>query len=308
MSDEPKGGIVSTGVPIWRSAIEGKFAARAFMNRSMRDDPELFWLRADIQALDLAETYAWSTESTIATTLASRSLPTDAALERYNCADESDVQFFGCKWISFEGPLPNVLRPEESRDSGLNGQGAFLVRELYSKGAPKRLVVVRFSSGRAICRWSVDIGVSIADFRSAFERFNPQDNDAEALGHATLAEAMAVYRWLIAAEAWTNQRILVDSHRPIERHLRKQIARANPSASVDTSVRVVELRRAARQAESSIGSRSVEWSRRWIVSGHWRNQPYPSKGDKKLLFISPYVKGPSDKPLVESDRVFVVRR
>jgi len=46
-------------------------------------------------------------------------------------------------------------------------------------------------------------------------------------------------------------------------------------------------------------SSTVEWTKRWMVRGHWRLQPYGPVGQKthKPIWIDPYVKGPEDKPL-----------
>jgi hypothetical protein len=47
----------------------------------------------------------------------------------------------------------------------------------------------------------------------------------------------------------------------------------------------------------------VEWSHRWLVSGHWRNQWLPSRSCHRLQWISGYVKGPDNKPLIVKDKV-----
>lgn len=64
-------------------------------------------------------------------------------------------------------------------------------------------------------------------------------------------------------------------------------------------VTVLKLRR-ARPPTKYEGERDVEWSHRWMVSGHWRNQPYKVNGqtEYKQIWIESYVKGPEDKPLV----------
>jgi hypothetical protein len=49
-----------------------------------------------------------------------------------------------------------------------------------------------------------------------------------------------------------------------------------------------------------------DWSHRWIVSGHWCNHWWPKQQVHKPRWISPYVKGPEDKPLVVKERRFVV--
>jgi hypothetical protein len=52
----------------------------------------------------------------------------------------------------------------------------------------------------------------------------------------------------------------------------------------------------------------VEWTHRWITSGHWRWQPY-GDGTVRQIWIAPYVKGPADKPLlVRGARVFTLAR
>lgn len=50
------------------------------------------------------------------------------------------------------------------------------------------------------------------------------------------------------------------------------------------------------------------YSHRFIVSGHWREQPYgPNRSKRRRVWIAPYVKGPKDKPLVLKDVVKVWR-
>lgn len=59
---------------------------------------------------------------------------------------------------------------------------------------------------------------------------------------------------------------------------------------------VVRLRR-PRSAPSD-EERDVNWAHRWIVSGHWRNQWFPSLKTHRQVWIGSYVKGPEDKPLL----------
>lgn len=48
---------------------------------------------------------------------------------------------------------------------------------------------------------------------------------------------------------------------------------------------------------------------RWIVRGHWRQQPYPSLGEgvTKPIWIAAYVKGPEGAPLLTSPKVIAAR-
>lgn len=51
-----------------------------------------------------------------------------------------------------------------------------------------------------------------------------------------------------------------------------------------------------------------EYSHRWVVRPHWRNQWYPSEGIHRPVFIEEYIKGPDDKPLLIRPLVFSVER
>jgi hypothetical protein len=86
--------------------------------------------------------------------------------------------------------------------------------------------------------------------------------------------------------------VRTEGHAP--RDTRKRLARADFPAK---RITIVTLRRP--EAERDHGAHSdVHWTRRWIVDGHWRQQWYPSLGMHRQIWISPYVKGPTDLPLV----------
>lgn len=87
---------------------------------------------------------------------------------------------------------------------------------------------------------------------------------------------------------------------PAERHEQKRWLRRGFSPQ---EITVVRLRRIDRTQRTGDGESSVDWSHRWIVTGHWRQQYYPSEGGNKPIWISPYVKGPDDRPIVVKDRV-----
>jgi hypothetical protein len=64
--------------------------------------------------------------------------------------------------------------------------------------------------------------------------------------------------------------------------------------------------RLPRRRSHSTGEATVAWSKQWWVSGHWRNQWYPSLQAHRQKWISGYVKGPDDKPFVgHEERAFV---
>lgn len=92
------------------------------------------------------------------------------------------------------------------------------------------------------------------------------------------------------------------------RQVRRQLARHGKKPE---DVRVVSLRRTAHGTlhEGPGEHRDVEWSCQWIVSGHWREQWYPSAGQHRPVFVAPYIKGPEDKPLKSpGEKIYAVVR
>ena len=72
----------------------------------------------------------------------------------------------------------------------------------------------------------------------------------------------------------------------------------------ERNVVVVRLRRPTTPTGDG-DAHSVEWSHRWLVEGHWRNQWFPSLGIHRQIRINGYVKGPADLPLqVRKTRIF----
>lgn len=99
-------------------------------------------------------------------------------------------------------------------------------------------------------------------------------------------------RWLFAAWAFLDQRLTVLAPGHVDRGARRRAA----AAAVDPLVHVVTFRRTERRASEPAGV-VVDWRCRWFVSGHWRNQYLPSTGRHQPTWISPYIKGPDDRPL-----------
>ena len=74
-------------------------------------------------------------------------------------------------------------------------------------------------------------------------------------------------------------------------------------------VTIIELRRPVRLPHDTPGRTSDrQFSRRWWVGGHWRQQACgPNHSERRPKWIAPYIKGPQDKPLT-TERVNVWRR
>jgi hypothetical protein len=77
---------------------------------------------------------------------------------------------------------------------------------------------------------------------------------------------------------------------------------------INPAVVVINIRRKHKKSSSNASdSPSFEYNVRWLVGGHWRWQPYKDaltrEWKKKRIWISPYVKGPEDKPFVATKKV-----
>jgi len=69
----------------------------------------------------------------------------------------------------------------------------------------------------------------------------------------------------------------------------------------EQTVVVVRLRREDSEPHD-LPTQSANYSHRFIVNGHWRNQWYPSISDHRQIWISPFVKGDPGLPLIVKPR------
>jgi hypothetical protein len=113
---------------------------------------------------------------------------------------------------------------------------------------------------------------------------------------------------ILAALAFLAAEVIDVEASRIPRPERRAIKKANQPEPAPVSV--VRLRRASQTTEPQTSdSAGSKYSTRWLVSGHLRNQWYPSLGRHKLIYIPPHIKGPEGAPLNESrPTVRVVRR
>jgi hypothetical protein len=114
------------------------------------------------------------------------------------------------------------------------------------------------------------------------------------------------------AAAWhlMEQPRLVDRSRlEPDRKERRSLARAG-DASPD--VTLVDLRRqyVPQDRDGGEGEQGGRrYRHRWVVSGHWRDQPYgPERALRRKTWIPAYVKGPDGAPMLTSEKVNVWKR
>ena len=89
-----------------------------------------------------------------------------------------------------------------------------------------------------------------------------------------------------------------------------QIKRAK-NRKLSTTVTVVDIfHKYVSSGPTTPGDSNREYSRRWLVTGHWRWQncknPETGKTEKRRVWVHTYIKGPADKPFVATDRVIAL--
>lgn len=76
-------------------------------------------------------------------------------------------------------------------------------------------------------------------------------------------------------------------------------------AAREAMVTVVSLRRLVRKQLGEVRHAERTLQHRFIVRGHWRDQPYgPGRTEHRPVYIAPYVKGPADAPFMEREKVY----
>jgi hypothetical protein len=286
------------------TALEMQFAALTEANRGLgridRNEAQRGDYRTPIQrlirALKHAEPYAWSGDTSSAVSFAAKTIPSDS---RY---DASVVQGTA-QWWWFDQPPHEGMQALlwHVEEEGLWGH-VFGVDKLDGRPTPLFLADL-------LWRHDESIGDMVARESQLERRVAGVGADGAITETVVHSEGMRdPCAFYVAARAWLRQRIVTWTSGHIERHRRKQLAREH-DVPVASEVKVIQLRRAEtppRLPTTSEGE-PVDWSCRWIVNGHWRNQPY--KDERKLIYILPFVKGPADKPLrVPTHTVYQVSR
>jgi hypothetical protein len=241
------------------------------------------------EKLRAASVFAWEPDIAEAVFVASRSIPDDAQ--------------FDMAW------LPNPVW-WFFRDWGLpvgdRGSSVAIDDPIRKAYDTKKIC--------AVCIFTSPGYVMMSDFRLTSDGFAPilasmygcqSDATINDLSSADSDNrAASVGRFVMAGLAWLSQRVAVAEPQQLERHKRKRLLREH---GVIPEVKIVRLRRSDSSGNQPSATHA-EWSCRWVVNGHWRNQPYKDN-QRKLIYILPYVKGPDDKPLkAPSTTVFSVSR
>jgi hypothetical protein len=86
-------------------------------------------------------------------------------------------------------------------------------------------------------------------------------------------------------------------------------ARKDAKRGRSANVTVISLHAPKHVATGDADESGRVYTHRWMVRGHWRNQPHgPNRSRRSVRWIPSYIKGPADKPLKETERVWAWRR
>lgn len=86
-------------------------------------------------------------------------------------------------------------------------------------------------------------------------------------------------------------------------------ARKDAKKGRSGNVTVIDLHAPQHVATGDADESGRVYTHRWMVRGHWRNQPHgPNRSKRSIRWIPSYIKGPAGKPLRETERVWAWRR
>lgn len=175
---------------------------------------------------------------------------------------------------AFSWQADNIQRAEQVMDG--------LSITCYEDGTPFPYPLELLNWGFGI-NWGSDW--QAPDVRS-FESFPIEKDVSE-------KRSLAIRQYILAFFSFLKQPLVAISHERANRAARRRYEQFHQQEP--PLINVITLR--TRQYRKGDETREIEWECRWIVRGHWRQQWYPSIAGHRALWITPYIKGPEDKPL-----------
>lgn len=155
-------------------------------------------------------------------------------------------------------------------------------------------------------------GDKLIDRIHSFEGLAKEGPEPGGAYHGTRKDDMMhEIRWIYTAFHLMSQKLATTVERDTDRASKRREQREKDPLDVPEFIKVITLRRMeeARKHAIESGTKEIDWQWQWTVTGHWRNQWYPSESTHKQVWIEAYVKGPEDKPLKpEGTKIYVARR
>jgi hypothetical protein len=303
-------------VPVWQRALEvqlgGLRLLRNISNVLPEDDDTSDSFRYDLHAMRKAEAFGWTENASRAVWAASAKVPGDASLNASNLPTQA-------AWWYFEEPLqvPTTLESRSVRGmllAWVKSAGRFgLACSVWCDPAPEDDLIreaIIVPSQTLFFPEDLDMNHALEYIRDSYLReYGPRgpQHGKQLLGvdRYMLASEQFI-RFILAACTWMGT-VLPDTRIQVHRHLRKEAER-QLGPQDPRGVKVIQLRKMEHHGEHAAGD-GREYSHRWMVDGHFRQQACGTgRADRKLIWIDPYIKGPDDKPFVDKQRAWVVNR
>jgi hypothetical protein len=312
-------------------ALEAQLAAISLCQQLVASEhPQVRRLRTnfehDVDCLTGADPFVWATDPIDACTQASGSIPADTLISPWNLG--------AAAWWFFETPLPIITNQTKAPIQALNlswvretsheKRSGFRVAVWCPSEANSPTLDTEQYAGRLYPYipsqvWWWMAGETMAEMLSRCEQEHQSQysrqgrfGNAETVGIDVFMDATTrISRFVLAAMAWLEQKVVVQTEAPVHRQRRKEFTRL--AKREYPGLRIVHLRKAAQpNSDDTVAERMAkrEFHVQWVVGGHWRNQACgPKMGDRRLTYINPYIKGPDDKPLKpQAQKVFAVDR
>ncbi len=223
----------------------------------------------------LATPYLWS-DRIVKLVLASPDLPAHII--------SPTILPFPYMYWSFETAYPIALGPD--------GGGEVNWMLVYRHQADQFLVAfdltIRGSGHRTICGVPFQAGRFPDDYPDLYQN--------------------AVVVWILKMLAFLASPYIETTPELAPRPLRRRLIKAADPLEAAQMVSVIRLRKRADHVQATQEGETSEhtWHHQWWVTGHFRAQWYASEKAHRVVWIAPYLKGPSDKPVL--DKVYAVQR
>jgi hypothetical protein len=149
-------------------------------------------------------------------------------------------------------------------------------------------------------------GMALQDRIHEFAEKAQASGEVKAYAAGRVRDMKHEVRWVYTALYLMAQKLAVIITHNTDRATRRRAERER--RQVTPQIRVITLRRMEAERREAEARHVVDWQCQWEVRGHWRNQFYPAENVHKPKFVEAYIKGPDDKPLRHSGRLFVAMR
>jgi hypothetical protein len=156
-------------------------------------------------------------------------------------------------------------------------------------------------------QWALEFGKDYSDVDHLLydvRRRKEVENEAWALAIKNMAD---LFKFILTTWTLMQQFIRYQHKVMIHRASRRRLARRKREIQPIVYVTLRRMEDDGWQRDPNAEQRGVQWSHRWIVNGYWRNRK-GKDGSYRQEYVMPHEKGPAHLPLIEKDRIYILKR